>query len=133
VSQGLASSLVTLSPGCDAWAWSWIWRASCETCEAAGPIVVRSVELDRPVLALKVLEDGSANWDITKPAPATPDQKASRPLAVSLRRLDIGDARISLDDLKSKLFASVIGFRQSLSGDFGRRRSCSRRPRTPTR
>ena len=84
-----------------------------------GPIVVRSVELDRPVLALKVLEDGTANWDITKPAPATPDQKASRPLSVSLRRLDIGDARISLDDLKSKLFASVIGFRQSLNGDFG--------------
>ena len=87
-----------------------------------GPIVVRSVELDRPVLALKALEDGTANWDITKPTPPGQEQKASRPLAVSLRRLDIRDASISLDDRKSKLVATLAGFRQSLTGDFGAER-----------
>jgi uncharacterized protein involved in outer membrane biogenesis len=51
------------------------------------PIVVRSVKLERPRLALKVLEDGTANWDITKPTPA--HGAASRPLTISLRRLDI--------------------------------------------
>src|SRR5688572_31351589 len=34
------------------------------------PIVVRSVEIDRPSLSLRVLEDGTANWDIAKETPA---------------------------------------------------------------
>ena len=80
-------------------------------------IVVRSVELERPVIALKVLDDGSANWDITKKSAATAQQPSS-PFKVSLRELDISNATISLDDRKSRLFASLVGFRQSLSGDF---------------
>ena len=80
-------------------------------------IVVRSVELERPVIALKVLDDGSANWDITKKSAATAQQPSS-PFKVSLRALDISNATISLDDRKSRLFASLVGFRQSLSGDF---------------
>jgi uncharacterized protein involved in outer membrane biogenesis len=45
---------------------------------AGRPIVVRAVELDQPRLSLVALEDGSANWDITrKPAaPATPEAAA---------------------------------------------------------
>ena len=81
------------------------------------PIVVRSVKLERPRLALKVLEDGTANWDITKPTPAS--EAASRPLTVSLRRLDISKGAISLDDRKSRLVAALIGYRQWLTGDFG--------------
>ena len=80
-------------------------------------IVVRSIELERPVIALRVLDDGSANWDITKKTPAT-SQQPSSPFKVSLRKLDIRDATISLDDRKSRLFASLVGYRQSLSGDF---------------
>ena len=84
---------------------------------AGDAIIVRSIELERPVIALKVLEDGSANWDITKKtAPTT--QKAPSPFKVSLRKLDISNATISLDDRKSRLFASLAGYRQSLSGDF---------------
>ena len=81
------------------------------------PIIVRSVELDRPVLALRVLEDGTANWDIAKDTPATTDS-ASRPLSVSLERFDVRDASISLDDRQSRLRASLTGFEQSLAGDF---------------
>jgi len=80
-------------------------------------IVVRSIALERPVIALKVLDDGSANWDITKKTAST-TQQASRPFKVSLRKLDITNATISLDDRKSRLFASLVGYRQSLSGDF---------------
>jgi hypothetical protein len=80
-------------------------------------IIVRSIELERPVIALKVLEDGSANWDITKKTAAAAPQ-ASSPFKVSLRKLDIRNATISLDDRKSRLFASLVGYRQSLSGDF---------------
>ena len=32
----------------------------------SAPIVVRAVELDRPRLSLVALEDGTANWDITR-------------------------------------------------------------------
>ena len=38
-----------------------------------GPIVVRGVELDQPRLSLIALEDGTANWDITKKTAAQPE------------------------------------------------------------
>src|SRR5215207_7075291 len=82
-------------------------------------IIVRAVEVDRPTLALRVLEDGTANWDITKPTATARGAATSRPLAISLRQLDIRDAAISLDDRHSRLIASLAGFRQSLKGDFG--------------
>src|SRR5919202_5292169 len=46
------------------------------------PIVVRAFELDQPRLALIQLEDGTANWDITKKtaAAAQPQAQASKPL-----------------------------------------------------
>jgi hypothetical protein len=85
------------------------------------PIVVRAVELDRPRLRLIALEDGTANWDITKPTPAgQPQAKAAKPAAVSLRRFEISDAAVSLDNRKAKLQASLSGYDQTLSGDFSR-------------
>ena len=33
----------------------------------SAPIVVRAIELDRPRLALKALDDTTANWNITRP------------------------------------------------------------------
>jgi hypothetical protein len=87
----------------------------------SGPVVVRAVELDRPRISLIKLEDGSANWDITRPdtaaAPARP--AAGRPLAVSLRRLGIEDGSVAVDNRAGKLRASIAGFDQSLAGDFG--------------
>ena len=35
----------------------------------SGPVVVRGVELDQPKLSLIALEDGSANWDISRQSP----------------------------------------------------------------
>ncbi|HEX7940227.1 MAG TPA: AsmA family protein, partial [Gemmatimonadaceae bacterium] len=70
------------------------------------PLVVRAIELDRPRLALIVLEDGAANWDITrKPAAAQPRAQPSRPLAISLRRFEISDAAVAFDNRRSKLKA----------------------------
>jgi len=84
---------------------------------SGAPIVVRAVEINRPLIALKVLEDGTANWDIVKES--APKAEGSRPLTVKLRKLDISNASIALDDQKSRLVASLTGLRQSLSGDFG--------------
>ncbi len=81
------------------------------------PIIVRSVRLDRPTLSLEVLEDGTANWDITKETPAR-EPESERPVRVSLRAFDVSDASISLDNLQTGLAASLTGFRQSLTGDF---------------
>jgi hypothetical protein len=86
---------------------------------SSSPITVRAIELDRPRLSLVALEDGTANWDITKPTPeAAPQAKAAKPMAISLRRLDISDAAVGFDNRKAKLKASVKGYDQSLSGDF---------------
>src|SRR6476660_2070445 len=54
------------------------------------PIVIRAVELDQPRLSLIALEDGTANWDITKKTPAAqPQAGASKPVAISLRRFQL--------------------------------------------
>ncbi len=82
------------------------------------PIVVRAIEVDRPRLSLIALEDGTANWDITKKTTEAPQAQASKPLAVSLRRFEITDAAVAFDNRKAKLKASLAGFDQSLSGDF---------------
>ena len=58
------------------------------------PIVVRAVELDQPRLSLIALEDGTANWDITKKTPeAERRPQAAKPVAISLRRFEITRCR----------------------------------------
>jgi uncharacterized protein involved in outer membrane biogenesis len=85
------------------------------------PIVVRSIELDQPRLSLIKLEDGGANWDITKDTTeAAKEPGATRPVAISLRRFEITDAAVALDNRQAGLKASLNGFRQSLAGDFSR-------------
>ena len=85
----------------------------------SGPIVVRGIELDQPRLSLIALEDGTANWDITRDSrPATDDSKS---MDVSLRRFEIKDADVALDNRQAKLKATLSGYDQSLSGDFSQR------------
>ncbi|HMI58064.1 MAG TPA: AsmA-like C-terminal region-containing protein, partial [Gemmatimonadaceae bacterium] len=81
------------------------------------PLIVRAIELDQPRLTLIALEDGSANWDITKKSAASATTQTSKPFAVSLRRFEISDASIVFDNQQSKLTASLVGFDQTLSGD----------------
>jgi uncharacterized protein involved in outer membrane biogenesis len=87
---------------------------------AGRPIVVRAVELDQPRLSLIALEDGTANWDITKKTPATAPGAASKAMAISLRRFEISNGAVAFDNRKAKLKASLSGYDQSLSGDFSR-------------
>lgn len=87
------------------------------------PLVVRAVELDQPRLRLIALEDGAANWDIFKKTPAAePQPKASKPLAISLRRFEISNGTVAFDNRQSKLSASLVGYDQSLTGDFSQSR-----------
>ena len=82
------------------------------------PIIIRGIELDHPRLSLVSLEDGTANWDITKKTPETQPKAAAKPVSISLERFEITGAVIGYDDRKGKLKAFVSGFTQTLSGDF---------------
>jgi hypothetical protein len=85
----------------------------------SGPIVVRAIELDRPRLSLKALDDSTANWNITRPDTTRAEPAgASRPMALSLQRFDLTDANITVDDRPARLKARIVGLSQSLSGDF---------------
>lgn len=86
------------------------------------PLVVRAVELDQPSLHLLALEDGTANWNITKPAPAAPATPNAKPFAVSLRDVVVTGARFVFDDRHANLRASLSGYDQSLSGDLSQSR-----------
>ena len=96
------------------------------------PIVVREMSFDRPLARLEKRADGSANWTITKPQPATPGG-STRAVRVTLRRFRIDDGRVTLDDRQANLAASLIGLTESLSGDFGEDRfNLSTRTRVDT-
>jgi hypothetical protein len=90
----------------------------------SSPVVVRAVELDRPRLSLVALEDGTANWDITRRDTAGAEvPEGGRPLAISLRRFAIDRGSIALDNRAAKLRARLTGLDQTLSGDFGKDRA----------
>ena len=82
-------------------------------------IVVRELSVDRPVVHLRRLADGRANWEITRPQSGAPSG-ATKAIDVSLRQLRIDGANITLDDRQSNLSAALNGLHESLSGDFSR-------------
>lgn len=87
------------------------------------PIVVRALELNQPRLSLIKLENGAANWDISRktPAPGQPQAQGSKAMTVSLRRFDITDAAVRFDNRQSKLKAWLARFNQSLTGDLSQK------------
>jgi uncharacterized protein involved in outer membrane biogenesis len=88
---------------------------------SGGTVVVRAIELDEPQLSLIKLADGTANWDIAKKMPeAEQSPDASKPMDISLEHFEIDDAGIAFDNRQAGLVATVMGYDQSLSGDFSR-------------
>ncbi len=92
-----------------------------------GPVVVRSVRLEQPVLALRVLEDGRASWDIVRDSGAPEEAEAppteeggARNLGLELRGLEIVGGRVLYDDVPGKVYASLEGLDHSLRGNFSR-------------
>ena len=88
---------------------------------AGDRIVVREIELRQPTVHLRVLEDGTANWDIARARNASTTDTA-RAVAVTLRDFRIRGGVVTLDDRQSHLTASVAGLEQSLRGDFAQDR-----------
>ncbi|HEY0972252.1 MAG TPA: AsmA-like C-terminal region-containing protein [Gemmatimonadales bacterium] len=83
-------------------------------------IVVREVEMRRPVARLVVLEDGAANWDIVRARADSAAADPGRAIAVSLRELVLREGSVSYDDRHALLAAAMDSLDVSLRGDFTR-------------
>jgi len=81
-------------------------------------IVVRKVDMQRPVARLRVLADGRENWDIVRKQPAVKTADTSRTLAVSLRELALHEGNITYDDRHSDVAAALAGVQLAMHGDF---------------
>lgn len=85
-------------------------------------IRIKRVFLDRPQIHAIVLEDGKANWDITKPSDsvdttAVEDTSASS-FNIALRSYEIKNADIVYDDRQGSMKAEVLGLNHEGNGDF---------------
>jgi hypothetical protein len=93
-----------------------------------GELVVRSIIVDRPYLHARVLEDGTASWDVlgagdtASTGPAGGGAAAERGFRAALRRFEVNGARIVLDDAEAGLHASITGLDHTLRGDFTQER-----------
>jgi len=69
--------------------------------------VIRSIDVDAPILRLVVLEDGTANWDIVRKADvgATTPEPGGAGLDVGLRALNIRGGTIAFDNRQAGLAA----------------------------
>jgi len=93
-----------------------------------GPLVVRSVRVDRPALRLGVEGDGARSWDILTSSDALPDDEPGAPppatdedrggLAVELRALTVSDERMVFENEGAGFFAEVEGLSHTLAGNF---------------
>lgn len=80
---------------------------------------VNSISLDRPRIMAKVLSDGKANWDITKPdtAAATPAGEPTK-FRMSMKKLSIDHGYIVYDDASLDVKSVLDDMNYTLSGDF---------------
>jgi hypothetical protein len=86
-----------------------------------GSARIESLLLDRPIFNLHVLQDSSANWEISAAAEAPEPQIAETEesdFQLSLRGYEIRDARIVFDDQTTGLQLVVAGLNHQGRGDF---------------
>jgi hypothetical protein len=84
------------------------------------PYEIRRISIHKPNINLKVLEDGSSNWDIALATEAETDSVAvpeESGFLVSIQKLRITDGRLSYDDRSIPFFMQLEGVDHSLSGD----------------
>jgi hypothetical protein len=84
----------------------------------SGPLVIRTVRIQEPVLHLRVDDDGTASWDVLPERENLGGEESGRDVSVSLRRFELTDGRVVLDNAASGLFVSLEGLQTSLRGNF---------------
>ncbi|MEL6348345.1 MAG: hypothetical protein AAFV53_34865, partial [Myxococcota bacterium] len=75
-----------------------------------GQYIVHSVSAQGWMVDLKVLPDGTANWDIVREQPASGDAEASV-LQIDLERLSLTDGTVRYLDQSSEIDARLAGIR----------------------
>ena len=81
---------------------------------------VKSILLERPLISALVLEDGSANWEISETVIGEDEAEESAEatsMSVSLKRFAITEGRIYYVDETSDMHVSLEGFHMELRGD----------------
>lgn len=84
---------------------------------------VNAIELVKPRVKVKVLEDGKANYDIVPPAPdgvkTTEPEKESGPFNLELDLFRITDAALNYEDRKENMGLTIRDLDLDLKGDLG--------------
>ncbi|MFN8258835.1 MAG: AsmA-like C-terminal region-containing protein [Bacteroidales bacterium] len=82
-------------------------------------IEIKSILLDKPVINAIVLENGKANWDITKPdTTAVADTTTSTTkFKIGFKKFEIRDGFIRYNDLEGKMSAQIDSLNFLLKGD----------------
>lgn len=84
-------------------------------------IQIQRVALDRPVIHVKVLKDGRANWDIAKTDSTNaelPVDTSTAKFNVALKQYSISKGRITYDDESLPMRMDLNGVEHTGSGDF---------------
>ena len=80
---------------------------------------INSIVLDHPTILAKVLKNGKANWDITKPdSSATAPAAESAPFKMTLKNFEIIAGNIVYDDAEMAFKTDLKNMNHQLSGDF---------------
>ncbi|MBL0048696.1 MAG: AsmA family protein [Bacteroidetes bacterium] len=80
---------------------------------------INSIVLDHPSILAKVLKDGKANWDITKPdSSAAAPSSESAPFKMTLKNFEIIAGNIVYDDAEMGFKTVLKNMNHQLSGDF---------------
>ncbi|HET6225916.1 MAG TPA: AsmA-like C-terminal region-containing protein [Bacteroidia bacterium] len=81
---------------------------------------INEISFDHPRIQARVLKNGKANWDITKPSADTTKEtpSESKPFKMGLKKFEIKEGYILYDDASLGFKTELIGMNHNLKGDF---------------
>ncbi len=79
---------------------------------------INKISLTEPKINLLVLENGKANWDISKPDTAVSADTSASKFRMALEKLEIEKGNLVYDDRSLGFFTSLSQFDHTLKGDF---------------
>ena len=82
-------------------------------------IEIDEVHVTDPVFNVKILQDGTANYDIIKPDSLKTDQELEEPsnFKLSLKQYSISNAKVTYDDLASNIYTEIANLNHEGTGD----------------
>lgn len=80
-------------------------------------IKINSVVLNSPSIKAKVLADGRANWDITKPSEEMEEDGEESNFSMKLKNFEIKNATIVYEDQSMDVYTRLDDYNLQLSGD----------------